>query len=1575
MNQKPFLTINPLFDDGFTATTRADYYAIAMLSGTAINVESGNYVQVALNGQTYQGLVDKNGEWSIPLPPSTITSLINTDPSVSHNLLVSVTNNQGESTEQSRQLSVPDISDGRVAGIGINPIAGNDEIIGREKLQAQVISGLTQDVPEGTLVTVHLAGQTREVPVDSNGTWSFTLTPQEMKALAPGEYTLTVQLPYTQGEPLVWTNRTFNVTKDKGTSYAAEIAINTISGDDVLMADEQKSGLIVSGTTVNVASGKEVWVQLGEHIYAATVKNNHWQTKIPAEDLAQLHNGSATLLASVKDLHETATAVHKFGVGESLTMPHLSLNDAYDNFSAEDAQWSLLSETLSGTVTRVPAGTLVTVQLGTLTWETPVGNNGNWQLPISPADLMSQSPGALPLTVSVSNDKGETATSTHTISYHGFDTEAQTLLVMNPVSGNDVISSREKNVDIAISGATLNVPEGQEVNVTIKTPYDSLVLQGKVDVNGEWAVTLSPKQLNQFFGVELTVEAAIKNDAQWQNPNGEELSASRTLHIDRNLDYGEPIDLHIDNVRDGQHISLNEFPDGLTIKGGINSTSYQYQVTVQIGEWSGTTETTYDRWEITIPPERLAALREGRATIETTLFNRETGDTTSEVLHVVFERPIVVPEEPQITLDPVMGTDHITEVDAEQPYALTGTVTGKDSDWGDLSVELNGQIYRASFANGKWLAWVPGDEINALPAGEQKLTVHGWSRVAGDTLTSEKTVIVDADSEQPPFGVSISAVQRGNELISWGSLESGLNIFGTTLSSTPAGTRVDIAFHGKHYQTATVGTGSWELTIPAEDLVSLPLSSSELITATLGEPGQHSLSDARMLTFVDDIYDYTPYISFDRPYSQVINPGEIDESLVIRGNISNLRSPSTVLVEFGDKVLDTTTDKVGYWSVRIPTSVLSAMHDGVYALKVTTWYSDRNADVVKLEKETPLVIDTDNNTLPVLTIDTVTGDNILLPSEIENGFTLSGSVTNVMDGSNVGLDLGDRHYSAEVTKGRWQITLTPEELPPLALGEITLSAEANSYNGKTVTTHTQITVSVPDQPQITLDPVTEGNFVTRAFSDVTHYFTGTIAYDLPGAATLILNGKSYQASVANGMWTAAVPGADIAALPDGQLPVTVTWHRFADNTSAASATSLLKIVPGSAGDSYPVGVTLDAISDDNLVTRSEISGGLLLSGSALSQRTVSPGDDVDLLINGKHYHTQMTHDGEGATPRWSLLVPAADLADSDSAIIKVTSRGLSASSELHIVADGQEHVSPPRLTIDPLKGYEDISDDVITSSSIQNTFYITGSSENLTAGSQVEVSMNGLHWRGTVNEKGDWSVWVYGDPLIPMEESYYQLSATSVDAVSGERAWVERTMLLDHTQKPDPLIRLNDVTGDNILQPAELDDALTISGKMFYFEPHQTLYISLLDYGNGPQLFYETQTQADGSWRLDLPAGAWSGLTDHHLLTVTGVDSHGKLFHLEQDLSLPASGESTLTSLADLGLSGGENAISALLSQSEETQSTHVTADAPDSLALPTASNDLWTTMPNRSEVDTTHYPLAQQQDLTELLAQQTPLA
>lgn len=945
----PSLTVNPLFGDGFTADTPAYYYAAATLSGTARNVESGNYVQVTLNGQSWQGLVDRNGEWSIPLPPSTITRMAS-DTGDAHDLVVSVTNNQGQSSEEIRQVTVFDMFDGRSAGIGINPIAGNDEIIGREKMRDQVISGLVDNAPDGALVTVMLEGKSWQVPVDANGTWSVTLTSEEIKALTPGEHTINVQVPGEYDGSITSVDRTFNVTKDKGTAYAAEIAINSISGDDLLTATEQQSSLMVSGTTANVASGKEIWVQLGDDIYAATVKNNRWQVEIPAEDLAPLQNGSATLLASVRDLHETATAVREFTVGESLTMPYITLDAPYDNYSAVDLEWSMLTAVLSGKVSNVTAGSYLNITFGDLHYQARVDENGEWRLPVAPNDLLTQTPGAVPLVLSITNERGETGELSKTVYYSGIDTGNDTQMVINPVSGDDIISAREKQTDLIITGDSLNVPDGQSIELRFPDALPGFVFIGHIDQNGEWRAAIPADQLNALPAGEVRIEVTLPGDDQWSNPGSPPLPDGYWITIGAGSDTENVAALTIDSLEDYGRLTLDQL-NGLTVSGSATNVADGSEVWLQAGDWAWTGEVHQGQWQVTIPADNVPDLSVGGVIFEASVRNHANGDGASDTVLINLD-PAVPPEGNYVRLDPVWGDDVITRSDALGPdYLVTGTFTGNDVS--NISVTLNGKSWNAQVTNGSWMVWIPDQAIRELPEGQIPLQVR-WGELSDST-----TLTVNNAPEAPLFGATLDVVDGQNLINSFVAFDDGLNLSGGVLDASiaPLGTRVDVEFHNKHYQTELTGEAGnprWSLTIPAEDMRQLNSYDTQIVKVTLGEPGQHNVVTARELEFTEDDGSsaYTPQMVINPLDDNVIDQNEVDDTLVISGTTRYFWTDQQVVVTLDDLRWETTTDSSGHWKIAVPAGALADIADGDHLLQAGIYFNDPDAGEWSIANET-----------------------------------------------------------------------------------------------------------------------------------------------------------------------------------------------------------------------------------------------------------------------------------------------------------------------------------------------------------------------------------------------------------------------------------------------------------------------------------------------------------------------------------------------------------------------------------------------------------------------------------------------
>ncbi|MFW6827813.1 Ig-like domain-containing protein, partial [Enterobacter hormaechei] len=69
-------------------------------------------------------------------------------------------------------------------------------------------------------------------------------------------------------------------------------------------------------------------------------------------------------------------------------------------------------------------------------------------------------------------------------------------------------------------------------------------------------------------------------------------------------------------------------------------------------------------------------------------------------------------------------------------------------------------------------------------------------------------------------------------------------------------------------------------------------------------------------------------------------------------------------------------------------------------------------------------------------------------------------------------------------------------------------------------------------------------------------------------------------------------------------------------------------------DTQPPAITLDNLTDDNIINAAEAQQDLVLSGST----TAETGQTVTVTLNGKSYQTTVQADG-----RWQLNVPAADV--------------------------------------------------------------------------------------------------------------------------------------------------------------------------------------------------------------------------------------------------------------------------------------------------------------------------------------------
>lgn len=190
----PVISINPFAGDN--VLDNAEKTATQTISGTTSNVEAGQLVTITLGGQSYSATVGANGSWSVGVPATALAALANGANVIS----VTVNNAAGTPAESSLNITVNGVdSEPDSPVINIALFAGDDILDNSEKGTAQTLSGTTSDVEAGRVVTITLGEQTFSATVNANGSWSVTIPPEVLSALAAGSVTITATVSNAAG--------------------------------------------------------------------------------------------------------------------------------------------------------------------------------------------------------------------------------------------------------------------------------------------------------------------------------------------------------------------------------------------------------------------------------------------------------------------------------------------------------------------------------------------------------------------------------------------------------------------------------------------------------------------------------------------------------------------------------------------------------------------------------------------------------------------------------------------------------------------------------------------------------------------------------------------------------------------------------------------------------------------------------------------------------------------------------------------------------------------------------------------------------------------------------------------------------------------------------------------------------------------------------------------------------------------------------------------------------------------------------------------------------------------------------
>ncbi|EPZ0810863.1 Ig-like domain-containing protein [Enterobacter hormaechei] len=1358
----PVISVDTIAQDNII--NAAEHNQPLTLTGKT-DAEAGQIVTVTLNGKNHTATVGSDGTWSVTLPASEVQALANGE----HTLTVNVSDKAGNGSSVTADFTV----DTAAPGVTINTVAGDDILNTSEQGQAQIISGQANGAAAGDVVTVTVGGKTFTGVVQADGSWSVGVPASVIGALGEGSHSISVSVTDAAGNT---GSATHGITLS---GNPPEFTLDPISQDNVLNAQEAMQPLSLSGTS-NLPNGSAVTVTLNNVNYQATVENGRWSVQVPVSDVLDLANTLYTVSVSGTD------SVGNSGSAEAnllvdTVLPQVIVNTFAGDNLVNNAE-AAVDQTLSGRVTGAAAGDTVSVTVGGKSYTATVGSDLKWSVTIPSADLQAFGDGDLTFSASVTNAHGNTGTGERDININA---ELPGLRV-NTISGDDVINAIEQQQDLAVTGSSTHLAEGTQITVTI----NNVEYVTTVNASGNWQIGVPAADLQAWTAGGMTVSVSAED--AWGNT----VAAEHPIELDLNA-----VAVTIDTVTTDDMLNAAEKGADVTLSGQTQGVEAGQTVVVKFADQTFTAQVQQDgSWHLTVPASAMETLIDGRAQVSVSVTNVNGNSADASRVVIVDTQP------PAITLDNLTDDNIINAAEAQQDLVLSGSTTAEAGQ--TVTVTLNGKSYQTTVqADGRWQLNVPAADVGALTDGNVTVTAT-VSDVAGNSSSADRVGLVDATVPQVTINDFVTDTNTVNQLA-----HAQAQILSGSVTGAAAGDLVTITINNVDYTTVVDAAGNWSLGLPASVVQGLTDGTWTINVSVTDQSGNTGSSSVDVV-----VNTVTPVIGINTlAADDVINAAEKGEDLLLSGT-SNQPEGTTITVNLNGINYTATTDASGNWSVTVPASAVSALGEANYT--VTASVTDNVGNSAAATHD--VLVD---SSLPVVTINTLAGDNIVNAAEVATGQTLTGKVSNAASGDTVTIILGGQTYTATVQDDlTWSLPLTQSQLTALGNGDLTVSASVTNAHGNTGSSSLDVTIDA-QLPGLRIDTVA-GDDVINVIEHAQNLVISGTSTDLAAGSTVTvtINGKSYSASVlADGTWQAAVPAADVSRWADGSLIISAS----AQDTSG-NPVNIGTVVDV---DLAPVAISINSVTDDNVLNAAEKGQDLVLSGSSSN---VEAGQTVTIIFAGKTWTTMVDANGD-----WTCTVPAADLSglkDGDASVqVSVTNvNGNAASSSQAFSVD----TAAPAVTINTISG-----DNMLNAAEAAQDLTLSGTS-TAEAGQTVTVTFNGNQYTAQVQANGSWTLDVPAADLAGIADGSAAVTVTVSDK-AGNPASAGASVLVDTTV---PQIIFNIVAGDDIVNIAEHGQALIVTGKVTGAQAGDVITLSL----NGKD--YTAMLDASGNWSVGVPA-------------------------------------------------------------------------------------------------------------------------
>ncbi len=1206
----------------------------ATFTPTADTIASGNYISVGSNW-TYTA----SGKAQTTLPATELVLFDNTTIATDNNIvfddnsITRATSTQTISSYGFVSTVINETNKERMFGLS-NDNSGEDDIIYAFRLDAD---GSLKIVENGKIISI-ISDNYQNQDILMIERFNDTIVYKHNGETVYTSEILSTALLYvdvestTSGATLEDITIGHNVAAST-TSYAINTKTSVIIIDDISIDNNVYSNetLNIAGTVSNIENGQLISVILSGKTYQAEINGNTWLVGVPNIDVQTLSQGAQTVTARVSNAMGTmVTGTQNLNYDTTFDAPYtLALAPDNDNDGFfEVGETAVLTVTFKEAVAGLNTDSFL-VNNGSLS-NLQTTNNITWTCTFTPnADVESQ--------------------------------DNKIVLVKSPysmVTGLEIPLYNTSFVDqnnVNVVGNTIT-----STNTNPGWGTSEAFSQESISGDGEvsWIVT-APDSENQRYMLGLSADNISNYPA----------------YMELGIDYGAYY--YIDDSSTIEY-AMYVKPDGvLAIYEGnwlkisfSNSYSDGDVLSVRrVGE-------VVQYYNLTNNAETPFYISEVASTgdlyVDMSFYGSGTG---GGVTGLVFNSSIYDPSPvsyfvstsmPLLNIDSVSTDNTIDASEAGNGFFISGTSVGVADDQ-QVSVVLNNVTYQGSVENSTWQIFVPQSAADSLIQGTNSYTAT-VSNLGGETASASGQFTYDSTK---PLDITMSdnEFMFGETALVTFTFKSNVSDFDESDINVSNGILDNFSGSGNTYTatftpttnvTATdnvITVGSiW--TFDNGDTTPAGTTNASFAAAT------NIRIQANNLTKVSsgrDSWDSGTFsnevITGSGSVSTVV--AETDTSRMIGlstddTNVSFATIDYATYLETGGRFYVYENGTVCYtssWSAYQTGDVFSVARNGAeisYLKNGNVFYTSIKISNGDLHVDTALftngatlneiIIDTgyvsasENyqvlTATPVISIDTVAGDNDISSVEAGRDLLVTGTATNVVEGGIITVSLGGNNYSAVVNDGVWAVTIS---LNDFAAGNMTAShtnsagITADASQAVTYDAITPLVITIDDNALAAGETAT----VTFTFTEaVTGFGLDDISVGSGALSDLISsdNGKTWTATLTpksgeyiennvisvNDSWTYVSTNSTPLVTGEFDAGFDVSYN---NKTTMVTGNNVVKI----GGSGWDSGTTTmdDSTWESSLFTTQSISG----NGSV----SVTLGDDDGTKVFGLSYENDSGH--------------------------------------------------------------------------------------------------------------------------------------------------------------------------------------------------------------------------------------------------------------------------------------------------------------------------------------------------------------